>query len=333
MFPLAAIFWGVANMLCGLASGIVSLCVFRGLLGIGQGGFYPISMRAISEWFSNENRAKAVGVLMCGIGVGTLLTSPVAAWITLHYGWRAAFMTGALAFVLLPFWFWAHRKIRAIYGTPDPAPALLAKDRRAPGVVPGITVREVLFTRKFSMILGARAMADIVWYFYLFWIPGYFQEARGFDLGMVAKLIWIPFFCGDIGSIAGAWASSSLVRRGYGLTFSRKIVLVASASCCIVGSVATYAPSQYLPLALVSLAVFGHLSWGSNLHTVITETSPERHVAVVYGFTGRGPDAGGRHCATPDRPRGRLVRISAGVHGNGLGFPAGHRPAAGGRQN
>ena len=285
-FPIAAIFWSVANMLHGFVGGLGSLCVFRGLLGVGQGGFYPISMRAISEWFSDETRAKAVGVLMCGIGVGTLLTSPVAAWITMNYGWRAAFFaTGALGFVLLPFWQMAHRKISRIYGTADPAPALSAT-AKAPATPGEITVREVLFSRKFSMILCARALADIVWYFYLFWIPGYFQEVRGFDLGMVAKLIWIPFFFGDIGSIAGAWASSALVRRGYSLTFSRKVVLVSSASCCIVGAIATYAPGQYLSLALVSLAVFGHLSWGANLHTVITEISPERHVAVVYGFTG-----------------------------------------------
>jgi ACS family hexuronate transporter-like MFS transporter len=41
-----------------------------------------------------------------------------------------------------------------------------------------------------------------------------------------------------------------------------------------------------MALALVSLALFGHLSWSSNIHTVITEIAPPRHVAVLYGITG-----------------------------------------------
>jgi sugar phosphate permease len=41
-----------------------------------------------------------------------------------------------------------------------------------------------------------------------------------------------------------------------------------------------------LALALVSLALFGHQSYGSNIHTVITEITPPRHVAVLYGITG-----------------------------------------------
>lgn len=286
-FPLAVIFWSMANMLAGLTRGLVSLCVFQGLLGVGQGGFYPISMRAISEWFSNEDRAKPVGVLMCGLSVGTLVTAPLAAGIAMKFGWRAAFVaTGALGLILVPLWHLAHRRIRKIYGTLDPAPALLEKTKVAAGAPAGITVGEVLRTRKFSMILCARVLADMVWYFYVFWLPGYFQEARGFDMGMVARLMWIPFFFGDIGALGGAWTSSALVRRGYGLNFSRKIVLVASASCCIIGASTFLAPGRYLALALASLAVFGHLSWGTNLHTVITEISPERHVSVLYGITG-----------------------------------------------
>jgi ACS family hexuronate transporter-like MFS transporter len=286
-FPLAVIFWSIANMLAGMTRGLFSLCVFQGLLGIGQGGFYPISMRAVSEWFSNEDRAKPVGVLMCGISVGNLLTAPLAAGIALKFGWRAAFVaTGALGLILVPLWHLAHRRIRKIYGTLDPAPALMGKAKLAAGAPAGITIGEALRTRKFSMILCARVLADMVWYFYVFWLPGYFQEARGFNMGMVLRLMWIPFFFGDLGALSGAWTSSALVRRGYGLNFSRKIVLVASASCCIIGASTFLAQSQYLALALASLAVFGHLSWGSNLHTVITEICPERHVSVLYGITG-----------------------------------------------
>src|SRR4051794_28006347 len=85
-FSLNVIFWSLASVAHAAARGLTSLCVFRGLLGVGEGGFFPTAMRGIAEWFPAENRAKAVGLLMCGISLGMLMTPPVAAWITFHYG-------------------------------------------------------------------------------------------------------------------------------------------------------------------------------------------------------------------------------------------------------
>jgi hypothetical protein len=53
-----------------------------------------------------------------------------------------------------------------------------------------ITLLPVLRSRKFVGFLLARAFTDVVWLFYLFWLPGYFQEVRGFDLALTGKLLW-----------------------------------------------------------------------------------------------------------------------------------------------
>ena len=57
----------------------------------------------------------------------------------------------------------------------------------------------MLKTRKYWCVLAARACGDTAWYFYLFWIPGYFQESRGVSLAWVGRLLWIPYFCSFIG--------------------------------------------------------------------------------------------------------------------------------------
>jgi sugar phosphate permease len=157
---------------------------------------------------------------------------------------------------------------------------------RVPPAEDDLSLSAVLKTRKYWCVLAARASADAAWYFYLFWIPGYFQDVRRFDLASVGRLLWIPFFSAGVGALAGAWASSSLIRRGLGLDRSRKTILFASASLCVMGASACFAPAAYLALALVSLALFGHQSFGSNIHTVITEITPPRHVSVLYGITG-----------------------------------------------
>ncbi len=285
-FVITVAFWSVANALHAAARSLLSLCLFRALLGIGEGGFYPTAMRGAADWFGPKNRAKAVGILLCGVSVGTLITPPVVAWITLRYGWRAAFLiTGSLGALLIPAWLALHRRIRAEYGSSDPAPGR-RMDVDDLGGEPETPLGRVLRRRKYWFTLAARACTDSAWYFYLFWIPGYFQEVRGFDLGLVGRVLWIPYFFSDLGALAGAWASSGLIRRGWSVNGARKAILIPSAFLCMLGGLTYFVAGPVVALSLVSVALFGHQSWSSNIHTVITEITPRRHVALLYGMTG-----------------------------------------------
>jgi len=284
-FSLNIVFWSLASMAHAGARGLASLCVFRALLGVGEGGFFPTAMRGIAEWFPQENRAKAVGLLMCGISLGMLITPPLVAWITFHHGWRMAFLvTGSLGFLVIPPWLLLHRRIQQAYATPDPVPVQNVVDESAANQ--GSLLGQALSNRRYWLFLLARAFPDTVTFFYLFWLPGYFQVARHYDLEKVGKLLWIPFFCADVGALGGAWLSSTFIQRGMGLDQGRKLALVLSAICPIVGAAAYLAPTPPLALALVSLALFGHFSWSSNMQTVITEVMPRKHVATLYGLTG-----------------------------------------------
>lgn len=286
-FALTVAFWSIACMAHALVQGLRSLALCRAILGMGEGGFYPAAMRGAAQWFPPESRAKAVGIILSALCVGSLLTPPLVAWITIHYGWRASFLViGALGLLLLPPWLLLHRHIHRVCGAGDPTLSEKRERETGASAEDELSLSEVLKTRKYWCVLAARASTDAAWYFYLFWIPGYFQDVRRFDLATVGRFLWIPFFCAGVGALTGAWASSALIRRGLGLDRSRKTILFASASLCVVGASACFAPTAYLALALVSLALFGHQSYGSNIHTVITEITPPRHVAVLYGITG-----------------------------------------------
>ena len=284
-FLATIVFWSLASMAHAAVRGLGTLALFRALLGMGEAGFYPAAIRGAAEWFPPESRAKAVGLVLSALSVGTLVTPPLVALITLRSGWRAAFVaTGALGLLLVPPWVALHRKIRSVYGAPDPAPALERAPRAA--AEDPVTLGRVLGTRKYWRMLAARGCSDAAWYFYLFWMPGYFQEARGLTLEAVGRLLWIPYFSAGVGALAGAWAASALIQRGLGLDAGRKTVLAASAALCFAGSWA-WLPAGVPPaLALVSLALFAHQAWSTNIHTAITEISPAAHVSVLYGITG-----------------------------------------------
>jgi ACS family hexuronate transporter-like MFS transporter len=286
-FTITVVFWSMASMAHGLVRGFRSLFVCRALLGMWEGGYYPAAMRGAAEWFPSAYRAKAVGLLLSAISVGMSLAPPAVAWITLNYGWRVSFLvTGTLGLLLVPPWLSLHRRIRQRFGVHDPAPADTLDQRARPPGEEEPPLFEVLKTRKYWCILTARAAPDAAWYFYLFWIPAYFQEVRHLDLAMVGRLLWIPYVIAGVGALGGAWASSALIRRGFSLDRSRKSILFASAFLCVVGASACFASGPYFAVALVSFALFGHQSWSSNIHTVITEITPGKHVAVLYGITG-----------------------------------------------
>lgn len=286
-FVVNVMAWSTAAMLQALSRGLVSLCLFRGLLGAAEGGFYPTAIRGVSEWFPASSRAKAVGILLCGLTVGSLVAPPVVAALTFHYGWRAAFvLTGALGFLLLPPWLILHARAKGVFTGTNAIPVSREVAASALVTPPPTSVFQAIMQKKYLCLLAARSITDAIWFFCLFWIPGYFQEVRGFNLSQVGRWLWIPFFFGDIGALAGAWISSALVKKGVALDRSRKAVLVPSAVLAL-GSTATfYAASHGAALFALSVALLGIFSWAGNLQTAITEVVPPKHVAVLYGITG-----------------------------------------------
>ncbi len=287
MFTVTIVFWSVASMAHGLVTGLLSLCLFRALLGIGEGGFYPVALRGSAEWFPPETRSKAIGLYLCGLSVGALLAPPLVAWIATNYGWRASFLfTGALGFLLVPPWVLLHRRIRPAHGRHDAAFRLGIAANPGSGTDAGLPLAAVLRRGKYWRLLAARALTDGAWWFFLFWTPGYFQEARGFDLNMVGRWLWIPYLAADLGALGGGWLAAALIARGLGASFARKLVLVPSALLAASGSLTCFVGSPFLALGFLSAALFGHLSWSTNVHTAISEVSPPRHQAVLYGITG-----------------------------------------------
>src|SRR3569623_1829715 len=62
-------------------------------------------------------------------------------------------------------------------------------------------------------LLLARFLSDPVWWFYLFWLPKYLVDQRGFTLVQVGLFAWLPYLCADLGSVSGGRVSGFLIPR------------------------------------------------------------------------------------------------------------------------
>ena len=291
--------WSLAQMLHGLTRGKWSLAGCRVLLGLSEPGNWPAAAKAIGEWFPPAQRALGVGIFNAGSSLGSALAQPAVAFLTLHYGWRFAFVfTGGVGLTWLLLWLVLYqpphrnRWLRAseyaeIKDHVRPPEETLPARRGA------LDWRKVVRQRGCYALIIARFFTDPVIYFVIFWLPEYLRRERGFDLAMVGKYAWVPFVFGDIGYILGGWLSGRLMRRGWPLPRARKFVMLLGAACLPAACFAPLVPAAWMAIAATCLVVFGHAFWVANLQALPLDLFRGPEVGTATGFSGMGGAIGG----------------------------------------
>lgn len=287
-FTLCVLWWSLANMAHAFARGVVSLSIFRLLLGLGEAGNFPGSVKAVSQWFPARERATATGIFNLGAGTGALIAPPLVGWMILSVGWQWTFVaTGALGFVWAAAWLYLYRE-------PARNPHLSAEElayiregdfsEESAAVLQKGSWKMVLTRREIWPLIIARILSDPVWLFYLFWLPHYFKHTRGFNLVDVALFGWVPFLAADLGSVSGGWLSSFFVRRGLSVLAARKAAMCIFAALMPMAVPAVLATHWQTALLFISVATFGHQAWSASFITLPADLFPKPVVASAYGL-------------------------------------------------
>ncbi len=278
-YALCMVWWSVAALLHGFATGGLSLGMFRFLLGIGEAGNWPAGVKVVTEWFPGRDRALASGIFNSGSAVGAILAPPIVAWILLRYGWPSAFVAvGSAGLFWLVLWLPAYRK-----------PNAAAAEFRAPRIPVRILVR----TRFVLGFTFSKAFLDPVWYFYIFWFPEYLTRARGFDIAAIGKYSWIPFAVAGAGNFMGGGLSGWLLRRGATVTVARKSAVTFFAALMTFAIGAVLVQQAWVAIAPVSVAMLGYTGSLANMMAMPGDVFPQNVVASVYGFASMGSGFGG----------------------------------------
>ena len=292
-FTISIVVWSIAAAAHAAASSALSFGFWRFVLGFGEAGNWPGAAKAIAEWFPARERALGMGIFNTGAAVGGALSPPLIAWLATTWGWRPTFLiTGALGFGWLVLWL-------VLYRRPQEHPWLEAKERtfvlegREAGALPGAAGEawrpgwlELLRYRQVWAILVARFLTDPIWWLYVFWLPSYFQEARGFSLQQIGWSAWFPFLAAGMGALTGGWASGHLIGRGMSLDRARKTVMTGGALLIPAGILAMRAESPYAALAWMGVVLFGFQIWINNVLTLPSDFFPGSAVASVAGLGG-----------------------------------------------
>jgi MFS transporter, ACS family, hexuronate transporter len=290
-FAVIMTFWSLANASHALATSFGMLMASRFLLGMGEGGGFPAATRAVAEWFPAKDRATAMGIINAGTAVGAVMAPPLIAGVLVYSGWRWIFIvTGGLGLLWAAWWIFS-------YSSPEnPSEPGMRQQSASGAKFADYTVKlrwvDLLRIRESWGLVSAKFLSDAAWYFYLFWLPKYLYDARGFDVKQVGTFAWIPYAAAGVGCLLGGWFSSYLIKRQFSLGVARKLALGLSAVVMPSILLVPRLPVAWA-LAIFSLAYFGQQSWSTLVMVLPTDLFPASVVGSVAGMVGFGGAMGG----------------------------------------
>jgi MFS transporter, ACS family, hexuronate transporter len=284
-YLLCMVWWTIAAALHSLANSPMALGACRMLLGLGESGNFPAAMKSVSEWFPRKERAFATGIFNAGTNVATMIGPPVFHLILSNFSWRTCFLFTSLSGVLVIFSWVRYYRLPQEHSGVDAAELAHIQTEPEP-VGPKLTWAEAARRKETWGFALAKAFSDPVWWFYLFWLPPYLSDVRKLDLKQAAWALPFIYLMADIGSVAGGWLSSYLIRKGWNVRRARFLGLGISAACMPFAALSVMVEDLIPAILLISLATAAHQSWSANLFTTTTDFFPRSAVASVTGIGG-----------------------------------------------
>ena len=291
-YMLVMVTWSLSAMGHALASTVLEFGFARFFLGLGESGNFPAAIKTVAEWFPQNERSLATGIFNSGANVGAILAPAIVPWVTLRYGWHAAFLaTGIFSVLWILWWFRYYRR-------PADHPTLTARELRhiyqeaAADLGPSMPWRRLLGCRQTWAFSVAKFLTDPIWWFYLFWLPSYFSAKFNLNLSHLGLPLIIVYNISVVGSIGGGWLPAPFRRLGLSPNYARLAAMLVCASLVVPIFTAAHVKSLWTAIALIGVAAGAHQGWSANLFTTSSDMFPRNAVGVVVGIGGMAGSVG-----------------------------------------
>lgn len=301
-FAIAICLWSVAAMLPGIAFSVTSFAIAMFLLGLGEAANFPACIKTVAEWFPKRERATATGLFNAGANVGNMVAPAIVAvlvgwfsgWSILGpaRAWRGTFVVaGSLGFVWLAFWLLIYRRPEEHSRVSKAELDLILSD-------PGEKIERVPWRRVFPCketwaFAAAKFLTDPIWWFYLFWIPGYIQSTFHLSLSQSKVPVMLAYAISIVGSVGGGQISSTLITHGKTPNVARKTAMLICVLCIAPIFMVPFLHHLWVVVALLGLATAGHQGWSANVFTLPSDMFPKAAVGSVTGIGGMAGAMGG----------------------------------------
>lgn len=287
------LFQGFVGFLTGGAA-FVMLIVLRLLVGAAEAPAFPGNSRITSAWFPTHERGFAASIFNSAQYFATVAFAPLMGWIVHSYGWQSIFFfMGALGILVAFVWLKTiyspkeHPRINSIeLDYIEKGGALVELDRSREKnhcVNTWACIKELLASRMLLGVYIGQYCINSLTYFFLTWFPVYLVQERGMSILQAGFVASLPAIAGFLGGVSGGWLSDRLTKKGYSLTFARKLPIVVGMLMSTSMIACNYVETDVLVIAIMSLAYFGKgvgaLGWA-----VVSDTSPKEAGGLSGGL-------------------------------------------------
>lgn len=274
VYGAAVALWSVAGMAHAVAATVSQFVTARVTLVAFEAVNTPAVVKASAEFLPIKQRAMALGIVNTAPNLGNILAPLTVVPFAVIYGWKAAFIvTGLLGFVWLAAWIWGTRKLR-----PLPRAAL------AEGTPVRSSYGEALSDRKTWAIAGAKAITDMFWWFFTFWLPDLFNKVFKLSQTELVGPTALAFAMAAVGALTAGKLFGVLLNRGHSVNSARKTGMLLYALVILPIPFALSVESAWTAAAIIGLGLFAHQGFATNIFGFAADAIPARRVATVIAI-------------------------------------------------
>jgi D-galactonate transporter len=298
-YGASLISWSAVTVCQGMAGGFASLFGLRLAIGAMEAPAFPANSRAVTVWFPARERGMASSIYVCGQYLGTALFTCLLLWLATTYDWRHVFYsTGIIGIVFGVAWLYLYRDPMNCKKVSKEELAYiedgggLVKSSQERNKFKWAQIAELLKYRQVWAICLGKFASTSALYFFLTWFPTYLIEERHLTMVKVGIFAVLPFIGATVGVLLAGFIADWMIRRGYSLSFSRKLPLVVGSALGMSIMLVNFTDSNEVCIALLTIAFFAQ-GIASSSWAAVSEIAPKELIGLTGGITSLAANIGG----------------------------------------
>ncbi|MBD8708214.1 MFS transporter [Pseudomonas sp. CFBP 13711] len=298
-YGASLISWSAVTVCQGMVGGFASLFGLRLAIGAMEAPAFPANSRAVTVWFPARERGMASSIYVCGQYLGTALFTGLLLWLATTYDWRHVFYsTGIIGIVFGIAWLYLYRDPMNCKKVSKEELAYiedgggLVKSSQERNKFKWAQIAELLKYRQVWAICLGKFASTSALYFFLTWFPTYLIEERHLTMVKVGIFAVLPFIGATVGVLLAGFIADWMIRRGYSLSFSRKLPLVVGSALGMSIMLVNFTDSNEVCIALLTIAFFAQ-GIASSSWAAVSEIAPKELIGLTGGITSLAANIGG----------------------------------------
>lgn len=208
---------GWSKFLTASTIAVAAFMIFRFLLGITASPMYPGSAQGISRWVLPEFQARANGIVIASIGLGSAIAPILVSNVMVAFGWRIALIASAIPALLVALvWLKVKEPQQVNYFTSGKSIEKIKK--------PSSDINGRINSGSFYLLTISYTLQGYVGYIFVSWFYLYLVQERHFGLLSGAWMSSLPWILSIVSIPLGGLISDRLAAGRYGIVWGRRIV-------------------------------------------------------------------------------------------------------------